>query len=194
MSTQVEFFYDVVSPYSYMAATQIEAIAADCDAHVVWRPMLLGGLFNAVGNQAPALLPPRGRYLFKDLARWGAHYGVPVRMPTPFPTRTLTAMRALVAMAPEERPEPSLALFRAYWAEGRDIGDDTVVAEIIGEAAVARAADPEVKKALIDATVEAESRGAFGAPTFYVGDEMYFGNDRLPFLEQELRRVRASRG
>lgn len=189
MPTEVEFFYDVVSPYSYMAATQIEAIAADCDARVIWRPFLLGGLFNAVGNAPPAFLAPRGAYLFKDLRRWSAHYGVPWALPNPFPTRTLTAQRALIAMEPAARPEPSLALFRAYWAEGRDIGDESVLVDVIGADAVARASDPEVKKALVDATVEIEKRGAFGAPTFYVGDEMFFGNDRLPFLEQHLRQL-----
>ena len=191
MPTEVQFFYDVVSPYSYMAATQIEAIAADCDAHVVWRPFLLGGLFNAVGNAPPAFLAPRGAYLFKDLQRWSAYYGVPWALPDPFPTRSLTAQRALIAMPAEQRPDPSLALFRAYWADGRDIGDEAVVTDILGEEAVARTRDPVVKKALIDATVEAQERGAFGAPTFYVGDEMFFGNDRLPFLEQHLRKLQA---
>lgn len=187
MAPVVDFFYDISSPYSYLASTQIEAIVADCGAEVVFRPLLLGGLFKSIGNQAPAFLEPRGKYLFTDLARWATYYGVPFSFPSVFPANTVTAMRALVAMAPEDRPGPTHALFRAYWAEGRDPKDPALLEHVFGAEALARASDPEVKQALVDATAEAEARGAFGAPTFFVGDAMYFGNDRLPFLEQHLR-------
>lgn len=187
MPEKVEFFYDVVSPFSYLASTQIEAIVADCGATLEFRPFFLGGLMKAVGNQPPALLPARGRYLFTDLRRWAAFYGVPFTMPTPFPAPTLLAMRALVALPPDALPAATHALFHAHWGEGRDISDPALLTELLGAEAVARASDPAVKQALTDATTEAERRGAFGAPSFFIGDELYFGNDRLPFLEQRLR-------
>lgn len=183
----VEFFYDVVSPYSYLASTRIEAIAADCDAKVVFRPMFLGGLMRSVGNQPPATLPARGRYMLTDLHRWSAYYGIPFRFAPYFPSSTVAAMRVLVSLPEAERPALTHTLFNAYWSEGKDLSDRSLLAEIVGEELMARTADPAVKQALVDATEEAGKRGAFGAPTFFVDGQMYFGNDRLPFLEQALR-------
>jgi len=185
----VEFFYDVVSPYSYLASTRIEAIAADCGAELVFRPFFLGGLMKAVGNQPPANLPARAPYLFTDLQRWASYYGVPYSFPSRFPMMTLTAQRALISLPAQERAEPTHALFTAYWAEDRDINDKDVLVDILGQDLVERTREPQVKQALVEATTEAEKRGAFGAPTFFVGDEMWFGNDRLPFLEQRLREL-----
>lgn len=184
----VEFFFDVASPYSYLAATRIEAIAADCGARLVWRPFLLGGVFKLTGNRPPAALVPRGRYMLADLHRWASFYGVPFAMPASFPPNTLLAMRALIALPPERLPAAAHALFHAYWVDGRDLSDPRVLAAATGAEAVARASDPAVKQALIAAVQEAVDRGAFGAPTFFVdGDQMFFGNDRLPFVEQALR-------
>jgi 2-hydroxychromene-2-carboxylate isomerase len=183
----VEFFYDIGSPYSYMAATQIEAIAADCGATLVWRPFLLGGVYKATGNTPPVLLAARAPYLYKDLLRWSAYYGVPWKLPAVFPTNTLVAMRALTSLPAEALPAASLDLFRAYWVDGRDPADVSVVASVLGPGPVARAQDQAVKDALRATTDEAVARGAFGAPTFFVDGEMYFGNDRLPFVEQALR-------
>ena len=183
----VEFFYDVGSPYSYMAATRIEAIAADCGAHLIWRPILLGGIYKATGNTPPALLPARAPYLYRDLKRWSAYYGVPWELPAVFPTNTLLAMRAIIGLSPEQVPAASLDLFRAYWVDGRDPAQPEVVADVLGPAAVARAQDQSVKDALKASTDEAVARGAFGVPTFFVGGEMFFGNDRLPFVEHALR-------
>jgi 2-hydroxychromene-2-carboxylate isomerase len=186
----VEFFYDVVSPYSYLASTRIEAIAADCGAQVLFRPFFLGGLMKAVGNTPPAFLPPRGAYMFKDLQRWGRYYGVPVRVPKAFPPNSLLAQRALMAADPVSRVPLTHALFHLTWGEGRDIADADLVGAIVGPELLAAAQTPDVKAALTEATAEAQRRGAFGAPTFFVGDELFFGNDRLPFLEQHLRDVR----
>lgn len=187
MAESVEFFYDVVSPYSYLASTRIEAIAADCGAQVVFRPFFLGGLMRSIGNQPPAMLPARGRYLFKDLQRWSAYYGVPLTVPAAFPVNTLLAMRALIALPDSERVPGTHAVFAATWGEGRDVSDADLLADLVGSQAVEQARSPAVKQELVRATDEAEQRGAFGAPTFFVGEEMYFGNDRLPFLEQRLR-------
>lgn len=190
MAETVEFFYDVVSPFSYLASTRIEAIAADCGATLIFRPFFLGGLMKSVGNVPPAQLPARGRYLFTDLRRWARFYGVPFVLPSSFPVNSLPAMRALIGLPAEQLLPKTHLVFAAHWGEGRDISDAEVLRELLGDEAVARASEPTVKQALIDATAEAEQRGAFGAPSFFVGEELYFGNDRLPFLEQRLRGVR----
>lgn len=183
----IEFFYDVVSPYTYLASTRIEAIAADTGHAVEFRPFFLGGLMKSIGNQPPANLAPRARHMAVDLQRWADYYGVPYSFPSHFPMMTLKAQRALVALSPQARVQPTHDLFRAHWVEDRNINDPAVLEEILGAEAMAAAATPEAKQALIDATAEAERRGVYGAPTFFVGVEMWFGNDRLPFLEQFLR-------
>ncbi len=184
---KLEFFYDIASPYTYLASTQVEAVAADAGAEVRWRPMLLGGVFKATGNTMPGLLPPRARYMLRDLERWAGWYGVSLRFPTTFPPRTLTMMRALTALEGEARVAATHAAFHACWVHDAALDDPAVVAEVAGAEAAGRASDPAIKDALRETTEEAVARGVFGAPTFFVGDEMFFGNDRLPFVGQALR-------
>lgn len=179
----IEFFFDIASPYSYLAATQIDDLGERVGVTVRWRPFLLGGVFKAVGNQPPATLPSRGQYMLKDLHRWAAAYQQPFTFPSTFPMNSLLAMRALTALDEPARPEAALGLFRAYWVDDRDLTRPEVIADIIGEDAPARSVLPEVKGALRATTDEAVERGAFGAPTIFVGDEMFFGNDRLHFVE-----------
>jgi 2-hydroxychromene-2-carboxylate isomerase len=188
MSANIEFFFDISSPDSYLAATQIEAVAARAGGTARWRPFLLGGVFKSVGNKPPASLPARGRYMLTDLYRWAAEYEVPFEFPSTFPMNSLLAMRALTATPESERPEAALALFQAYWGKDRDLTRPEVLATLIGEDPVMQAVTPEVKDALRVTTEEAITRGAFGAPTIFVGDEMFFGNDRLQFVEAALRR------
>lgn len=185
----VEFFYDLASPYTYLASTQIEAIAADCDAVVAWRPFLLGGVFKSTGNTPPAFLPERGRYMARDLHRWIAHYGVAMNNVMPI-MNSLLPMRVLAGTPADALPERTHRLFRAYWVDQQDVTDVAVLTDLVGAEAVARAGEQATKDALKATTDEAVRRGAFGAPTFFVADEMYFGNDRLPFVEQHLRRAR----
>ena len=187
MSRTVEFFYDIVSTYSYLASTQIEALADRTGATFVWRPFLLGGVFKATGNAPPASLPARGLYLMTDVQRWCRLYGVTFKLPASFPASTLIAMRALTALEGDERVAATHRLFHAYFVDNVDISDAAVVADLIGEGPVAMASDPTVKAALRASTEEAVSRGAFGAPSFFFNGEMYFGNDRLHFLEAALK-------
>lgn len=185
MRRKIEFFYDIGSPYSYIAATQIGKLAAIAD--IEWRPFLLGGVFKASGNQPPIAVPARAPYLLKDLHRLANYYGLPFRMPQKFPTNSLTAMRALYAVDPAALEATSMALFEAYWVDNRDIGDDAVLRELLGSPLVDRAASDEVKLKLKEATDEAVMRGAFGAPTFFVDEEMFFGEDRLFLIEHYLK-------
>jgi 2-hydroxychromene-2-carboxylate isomerase len=191
---ELEFFYDFVSPYSYLASTRVEALAARTGATVRFRPFLLGGVFRATGNRAPVEVEAKGRHMWTDLGRWARHLGVPLARPPVFPTSTVLALR--VALLAEERGKLvpyTHAAFRAYWGEGRDLAQADVVqavASSVGlDGAALVAAAPTMKERLAAQTQEAVDRGAFGAPTFFVRGEMFVGNDRLEFVEEALRQA-----
>jgi 2-hydroxychromene-2-carboxylate isomerase len=185
MSKKVEFFFDVASPYSYLAALQVGRLAKY--APVEWRPFLIGGVFKLSGNTMPAANPAKGQYMFKDLQRLFAHLDTPYRFPGTFPINSLMAMRALTAAEPAQVPALALKLFNAYWGEDRNIGDPEVLKELVGEELLARTTEEATKEKLKAATEEAAQRGAFGAPTFFIGDEMYFGEDRIWLMEEVLK-------
>ncbi|MDI1301384.1 MAG: 2-hydroxychromene-2-carboxylate isomerase [bacterium] len=185
MSRKVEFFFDVVSPYSYVAAAQVARSPLLADA--VWRPFFLGGVFKATGNSAPMQVPAKAAYMPHDLQRLFAYYGLDYRFPPAFPANTITAMRALTAAEPEQVKPLALKLFAAYWGEGRNIGDAAVLAELLPAELLAQTGDDAVKEKLKAASDEAVQRGAFGAPTIFVGDELYFGEDRIFLVEHALK-------
>ena len=191
--TRVEFFYDYASTYSYLAHREIERIASEAGAELVFRPMVLGFVFKATGNTMPAAVPAKAAYMVHDVARWARHYGLPFRMPSVFPANTIRALRGAVAALQDGGfPAYHHAVMEAYWARNRDIGDRDVLAAVTRETGldaerlVARTEDAAVKDQLKANTDEAISRGVFGAPTFFVGDAMYWGNDRLQFVEAAL--------
>lgn len=195
IAKQVEFFFDLGSPASYLACAQLPKIAAQANAEVVWRPMLLGGVFKATGNASPVTIPAKGKWLMSDLARYARRYGVPLTLPSNFPINTLALMRGATGLQmrqPEDFQRYVRAVYHALFAEGRDLGDPAVVAEVLTEAGFDAAAllamtgDPEVKQRLVQVTEEAVARGAFGAPTFFVGDTLFFGQDRLEFVAEAL--------
>jgi 2-hydroxychromene-2-carboxylate isomerase len=191
----VEFFFDLSSPYSYLAATQIEAVAQRHGASVAWRPMVLGAVFKAAGNDMPAKVAAKARYMMADLDRWARHYGVPFRMSSRFPLSAIDAMR-LILVADEAGRGGALAraAFSAMWTDDRDLGSPDVLAALCEEvglepgAALARTKAPEVKERLRQYTDDAVARGVFGAPAMFVGNELFWGNDRLLFVEQALAR------
>jgi 2-hydroxychromene-2-carboxylate isomerase len=195
MNKTVEFFFDFGSPTSYLAWTQLPAIAAQADAAVVWRPMLLGGVFKATGNASPVTVPAKGRWMFTDIARWAQRYGVPLAFNPHFPINTLTLMRVaagLLQRQPADFEPYCAAVFNAIWQQQLNLGDAAVLASVLSnagfdpEALLALAADPAVKAALASTTDEAVARGVFGAPTFFVGEQMFFGQDRLDFVREAL--------
>lgn len=190
---KLELFFDLSSPYSYMAATQMKPLAEKTGAEVVWRPMVLGAVFKATGNEMPARIPGKARWMANDLMRWAAHYGVPFRFSSHFPANAIKAMR-LVLVDDVKAADVALAGFHAMWADDRDLTDEAVlrsVAEMGGldpAAAMQAIETPAIKEKLRANTDEAIARGAFGAPTMIVGDELFWGNDRLHFVEAALRR------
>jgi 2-hydroxychromene-2-carboxylate isomerase len=188
----LEFLYDFVSPYSYLASTRVEGIAARTGATVRWRPVLLGGVFKATGNHSPMETPAKGAHMWVDLERWARRLGVGLRRPEPFPFSSVLSLRAALAAEAAGRLVPyTHAVYRAAWAEGRDVTRPEALAAVLGEAgldgAALVAAAPDYKEELVRRTQEAVDRGAFGAPACFVGDQLFVGNDRLDFVEEALR-------
>lgn len=185
---QLEFFYDYVSIYSYLANVRVR----DFD-NVRYRPFFLGGVMEATGNRPPATVKAKGPYLMNDAQRWAKRYGVPLKMNSVFPQNTLHALRlALVAQQQGFFDDVHQRIFDAMWVNDQHLGDDAVIRSIVEQAGqsvddvMSRIADDSVKSELKANTQEAVERGAFGAPTFFVGDQMFFGNDRFDFIEDAL--------
>lgn len=185
MARKVEFFFDVVSPYSYIAAVQVARSPLLKDAE--WRPFFLGGVFKATGNQPPISVPAKGQYMARDLKRLFAYYETRYTFPSVFPTNSLTAMRALSGAPAADVQALALKLFDAYWGQGLNIGDVAVLAELLPAELLAAAGDDAVKEKLKANTESAVSRGAFGAPSLFVDDELYFGEDRVFLVEHALK-------
>ncbi len=195
MPHTLELYWDFSSPYSYLGSTQAEALAKRTGATLVWRPMLLGGVFKAIGQvEAPVLTwgEAKRTHTLKDLGRWADLFHVPFAFPSRFPMKSLKALRTYLALPEEKRPDFREKTYRAVWAEDRDISDDATLREIIGDGAdavLARAQDPAIKQALVEATTEAVRRGVFGAPTWIIdNDELIWGQDRIPLVERALSR------
>jgi 2-hydroxychromene-2-carboxylate isomerase len=195
MSKTVEFFFDVGSPSSYLAWTQLPKICADAGATLVYRPMLLGGVFQATGNASPVTVPAKGRYVNMDYQRYAKRYGVPLIINPHFPIITLHLMRVATGVQlrmPERLQDFLAAVFKALWIEPLDLNDAQLTSQVLAGAGFPPAEvdalvnDPDVKAALRATTEEAVRRGVFGAPTSFVDDEMFFGQDRLDLIKEKL--------
>ncbi|EYF01367.1 2-hydroxychromene-2-carboxylate isomerase [Chondromyces apiculatus] len=191
----VDFWFDVSSPFAYLGAAQIDALAARHDATVSYRPFFLGALFKRIGTPEVPLFAasaPKQRYYYADLHRWADHIGVPFRFPTRFPMLSIKPLRMLISLPDAERPRLAHPLFRAYWAEDRDISDDKTLADIATSAGfdpaplLSATTDDQIKTKLRDATEEAVQAGICGAPTFIVNGLLFWGQDRLLFVEKAL--------
>jgi 2-hydroxychromene-2-carboxylate isomerase len=195
MTGRVEFFFDYGSPYSYIADANLPGLLERTGAEVVYRPMLLGGVFKATGNQSPALesCEAKRNYGGANLSRWVQRLDLPFRMNPHFPINTITLMRGAIAAQREETFNAyHAAIFPAMWRDGLDMGQEPVLREVLTSAGIdsdrilALAIDDDVKSALRSATEEAVSRGAFGAPSFLLGDQLFFGADHMAYLEEAL--------
>jgi 2-hydroxychromene-2-carboxylate isomerase len=202
----IEMFFDCSSPWTYLAFHNVQPMAAELGVAIRWRPFMVGGVFNTVnpsvyeGRKAP--VPLKARYSGKDLQDWARLAGLTIKMPpSVFPVNSVKVMRGCLALEPQGKLIPfATAAFEAYWTHDRDISRDDVVADICAASGVDAAAlfdaisRQEIKDALHTNTAELIQRGGFGSPTIFVGgDDMYFGNDRLPLVRAAVERALANR-
>jgi 2-hydroxychromene-2-carboxylate isomerase len=195
MGKTVECFFDVGSPYSFLGYKALPAIASAHGAAIAWRPMLLGGVFKATGNHSPVEIPAKARWTQTDMPRWARSIGVTLKQNPHFPINTLLLMRGAAGMQ-LKRPADFIryldVIFNAMWVEPRNLNDPNEVAATLAAGGfdpaemLALANDQATKDHLKQTTEEAVARGVFGAPTFFVGSEMFWGQDRLHFVAQAL--------
>jgi 2-hydroxychromene-2-carboxylate isomerase len=201
----VEFFYDYSSPWTYLAFSRIEDVCRRHRAELEWRPMLVGGIFNTVNpsvyESRERPVPAKAHYMAKDLRDWSDLYGLEIRFPpSVFPVNSVKSLRgALVALERGKISPYSHAVFAAYWGADRDISRDDVLGDVVRDVGLDPAeyfekiASPAYKERIRANTDECIRRGGFGSPTIFVGDSMFFGNDRLVLVERELEKRGDSR-
>lgn len=195
----VDFFFDLVCPYAYLAHLRVERLCAAKGALLVHRPVLLGGIFRAIGTpDVPMTTMPaaKRRLVALDLERWSRKHGMPLRFPAEHPRRTVLALRAMLAAGEGGIPAAARALYAAYWREGLDVEDPAVVrrtldqAGLDGAALVIAAGTDALKEGLRAATDAAVAAGVFGVPSFLVhgprGAQLFWGQDRLGFVERAI--------
>jgi 2-hydroxychromene-2-carboxylate isomerase len=202
----IEFFFDCSSPWTYLAFSRIEALAAEFRAQIRWRPILVGGIFNTINPSVYASrehpVPAKVAYMSKDIADWARLVGIKIVFrPRVFPVNSVKAMRGCLWLEKQGKLVPfARAVFEAYWGRDEDISQDAVLSpicdrlEIDAQRFFAAIAESEIKEQLRANTEEVMRRGGFGTPTIFLdGDDMYFGNDRLPLLRAALERRAAAK-
>ena len=198
----IEFFFDCSSPWTYLAFHNIQPLAAELDEPIEWKPVLVGGIFNSVNPSVYAMreqpVPSKMNYMAKDLQDWAKLANLKICMtPKVFPVNSVKAMRACLWLAPQAKLVPfATAVFEAYWSREEDISKDDVLINICEQLGIdskdllAGISRPDIKEKLKSNTEEAIKRGAFGSPTLFLDEDMYFGNDRLPLLKEAILRSR----
>lgn len=196
MTPTYDYYFDFGSLASYLAHTQLEKIKADTGASPVYLPMLLGAVFKATGNVSPVSVPAKGKYIFVDFKRFADSYGVPLNTNPHFPIITTTLMRMLTGL--QMRADPRMhefmdVIFKAIWVDALNMNDPDIVAGVLSQAKfdplklLELANDQATKDRLKDVTTQAVERGVFGAPTFFVGDQMFWGQDRMEQVKAALK-------
>ena len=201
MARRLDFYFDCSSPWTYLAFHAIQPLAAELNAEIVWKPILVGGVFNAVNqtvydNRAKPN-PLKHAYSLKDMQDWAALYGLKIKFPpSVFPVNSVKCMRgAFVALDEGKLASYATAAFEAYWGDDRDLAKDDVLADIAAKGGIERQRffsgieTDGCKRRLRATTDELISRGGFGSPTLFVGSSMFFGNDRLPLVRAALERL-----
>lgn len=195
MHKTLEFYFDVGSPTAYLAHRRLTQLSAAYDLEVIYKPMLLGGIFKATGNASPVAIPAKGHYMMAhDLPRFARRYGVELNFNPHFPINTLNLMRMVIAAERMDCVKAFIdAVFAAIWIHGKNMGDMETVAAVLVEngldaqSLMDLSQTADVKAALIASTDAAVQRGVFGAPTFFIDGDMFFGQDRLDFVEERLQ-------
>ena len=191
-----EFWFDFGSPAAYLAWTQLQALQHGTQSVAQLKPMLLGGVFQATGNQSPITVPAKGKYTFVDFARYAQRYGVPLNRNPHFPINTLTLMRGAIGLQIGNDPRfmPYCdAMFKAIWVDSLNMNDPATVGKALHQAGfdpmalLALTNAQATKDALKAITTQAVEKGIFGAPTFFVGAQMFWGQDRIEFVKEALQ-------
>ena len=196
MAKTYDYYFDFGSLASYLAHTQLEKIKADTGASPVYLPMLLGAVFKATGNASPVSVPAKGKYIFVDFKRFADSYGVPLNTNPHFPIITTTLMRMLTGL--QMRADPRMhefmdVIYKAIWVDALNMNDPDTVAGVLSQAKfdplelLGLANDQSTKDRLKDVTTQAVERGVFGAPTFFVGDQIFWGQDRMEQVKAALK-------
>jgi 2-hydroxychromene-2-carboxylate isomerase len=197
----IEFYFDCSSPWTYLAFHNIQPLAKEFGVEIVWKPILVGGIFNSVNpsvyESRKAPVPAKSRYTKKDLADWARSAGIAITMPpSVFPVNSVKAMRGCIWLGNANKMLPfATKVFEAYWGHDKDISQDAVLTDICKDVGVdpdaffKGIAEPAIKDALKQNTNDVMARGGFGSPTIYLDKtDMYFGNDRLPLIREKLAR------
>ncbi len=203
MARQLDFYFDCSSPWTYLAFHAIQPLAQETGAEIVWKPILVGGVFNAVNQTVyESRAKPNTRkqaYMQKDMQDWARLYGLAIKFPpTVFPVNSVKCMRgAFVALDEGKLPAYATAAFEAYWGDDRDLSKEDVLADIATRAGIERQRffagieTDSCKARLRTNTDELIARGGFGSPTMFVGGDMFFGNDRMPLIKAALEAIPA---
>ncbi len=191
-----DFYFDFGSLAAYLAHTQLPKMCAETGASANLLPMLLGGVFQATGNVSPMTVPAKGRYAFMDFKRFADGYGVPLNMNPHFPIITTTLMRMVTALQTKNDPRMQNfmdVVFQAIWVDSLNMNDPAIVGQVLTDAGfdaaalLAMANDQATKDQLKAVTMRAVERGVFGAPSFFVGEEMFWGQDRIEQVKAALK-------
>ncbi|MCU5783128.1 2-hydroxychromene-2-carboxylate isomerase [Alcanivorax balearicus MACL04] len=196
----IEFYFDCSSPWTYLGFESIQTVAKATGTSIEWKPILVGGIFNTINPSVYASrekpVPQKASYMRKDLQDWARYQGLEINWPEVFPVNSVKAMRGCLWLAPQGKLVPfARAMFQSYWRDGKDIAQDDQLIPILDQLGVDREAffagiqEPGIKDQLRENTEAAMRRGGFGSPTIFVdGDDMYFGNDRMPLIQAAIER------
>ena len=194
MVKNIDFYFDFGSPTAYLAFTQLQLIEKRSGANLVFHPILLGGIFKATGNSPPAAIPAKGKYMMRDLQRYAEKYQVPYERNPFFPVNTLSLMRGAVSYQNNGDFERYVnVIFHNMWVEPKNLNDEDVLKKMLIENNfeyndfLKRTSDQRIKDQLISNTEKVVQKGAFGAPTIFIGEEMFFGQDRMDFIEEYIK-------
>ncbi|MGF6779328.1 2-hydroxychromene-2-carboxylate isomerase [Paraburkholderia sp. GAS334] len=196
MLPAIQFYFDFGSPPTYLASRMLPAIARDAGVAIDWRPVLLGGIFKSLGNTSPMDISQKADWMRRDLQQWARKWNVPFEFNPFFPVNTLTLQRGAVAYQNSPLFDRYVrTVFSAMWEKPQNLNDPATLTTVLSDAGfdandfLKMVASPEVKARLRTNTEDAISRGVFGCPSFFVGGEMFFGQDRLDFVSDALRDV-----
>jgi 2-hydroxychromene-2-carboxylate isomerase len=202
MAKRLEFYFDCSSPWTYLAFTRVHDVVERTKAEIIWKPILVGGVFNAVNQDVYERRanpdPRKSAHYVKDLQDWASYVGIVIGQPSVFPVNSVRAMRGALIAQDDGKLVPFVrAVFESYWGDLEDISLPEVIGRIAASlgydaaAFIAKTDEPAIKNRLRANTDELIARGGFGSPTMFVnGEDMYFGNDRLPLVEAALMRGR----